>query len=200
MELATTAKAFGRLAILASLTLIIIVIAIFTEVFIDSLTTQTRDLQHLLKHSLGNVGTLMVFFSLAGYMTKKRWRAFPGMLKNYLQVHQWFATIGALMIAVHSGADFNAALPILTSVFMLVCVVSGFTGRYVYMKAKKDIASRATELMAEGLEKDEVDEKLAFAAATAKSLSNWRKFHRPVATIMLLLLIGHTVSALYFGG
>ncbi len=179
---------------------IIIVIAIFTEVFIDRLTSQTRDLQHLLKHSLGNVGTLMVFFSLAGYMVKRRWRSFPGMLKDYLQVHQWFAPIGVLMVAVHSGTHFNAALPIATSVFMLVCLVSGFVGRFVFMKAKKEIAARKTELRESGMDKEEIEEKLFFATATANSLANWRKFHQPFASILLILLFLHIVTALFFGG
>ncbi len=200
MGLVTTAKAFGRLTILASLTLIIIVTAIFTEIFIDRLTSQTRDLQHLFKHSLGNIGSLMVFLSLAGYMIKRRWKSFPGMLKDYLQIHQLFATMGALMVAVHSGAHFKAVLPVATSIFMLVCLVSGFVGRFVFMKAKKEIAARKEELRKSGIGQEEIEEKLVFATSTANTLANWRKFHQPFAELLLLLLLLHIVSALFFGG
>ncbi len=200
MGLTPTAKVFGRVAILASLITIITVISVLTEIFIDSLTVQTRELRHLFKHSFGNVGTLMIFLSLAGYMIKKRWRPFPGKLKDYLYLHQSFAAIAGVLIAVHSGAHFKAGVPVLTSVFMVICVVSGFMGRFVYLKAKKDIAARKVELADAGIESEEVEEKLAIATAAASSLSNWRKFHQPASAVLVLLIIVHVVSALFFGG
>lgn len=196
----TLVKAIGRIWILLSLTVIIAIAAVITEISIDHLTSQVRDLRHLLKHSLGNVGTMMALLSLAGYSIKKRWKTFPGRLNDYLVVHQWFAVTGGVLIAVHTGAHFNAAAPLATSFLMLTCLVSGFVGRYVYRKTQKEISTRKSEKLKAGISSTDAEEQLAFATATAKTLSNWRTFHRPVSLLLIIMLALHIVSALYFGG
>lgn len=196
----TIFRAFGRISIILTITAIILVVTILAEIFIDQLTSQTRDLQHLLKHSLGNIGAMMIFLSLAGYMIKRRWKSFPGMLKDYLQIHQWFAVIGTVFTAIHSGAHFSAIVPLVTFAFMLICLISGFVGRYVYTKTKQELSHRKKEFIKSGARPEEVEEKLAFATAATQSLSNWRQFHKPVATMLLLILVLHIISALFYGG
>jgi len=133
-------------------------------------------------------------------MIKRWWRTFPCRLVDWLYVHQLFATVGTILIGIHSGAHFNATIPILTYGLMLTCLVSGFIGRFVYIKSMKDLNVRKTKFLDDGIDKEEAAERLAFAVATTKQLAKWRAFHSPVSTILILFVLIHSVSALYFGG
>ena len=196
----TALRTFGRLSILLSLSAIILAATVVVEILIDSLTMQARDLHHLLMHSLGNIGTLMILLSLAGYMVKKQYKRFPGKLKDWLDVHQLFAIIGVVLIGVHGGAHFRAIVPVATALAMLAATLSGLVGRYIYVKARKEINARKSELVEQGLSREQAEEQLILATVTAQALSKWRVIHRPISYILAVLISFHIVSALYFGG
>ncbi len=196
----TVLRTFGRLAILLSLSAIIISITIAIEILIDNLTTQTRDLHHLLMHSLGNIGLLMIFLSLAGYTVKKRFKRFPGRLKDWLDAHQLFAIIGVVLIGVHGGAHFRALAPVFTTLAMLTATLSGLVGRFIYTKAYKEISDRRSALIDQGLTREQAEEKLVISSITVEALAKWRKMHRPISITFLFLVSLHIISALYFGG
>lgn len=194
-------RTIGRTALLLLLVCVTVTLAVIVEIVVDRLTVEARDLNHLLKHSLGNVGTLMMALALFGYQAKKRFKdRFPGKLKDWLTLHEWFALIGAGLVAIHTGAHFEAAAPIAAMALTLVLVTSGLIGRRVYLKAKKEIASHKTRLSSEGLSRDEIEERLAFETAAASTLAHWRTIHMPMATIFLAVVMLHIVAALFFGG
>jgi hypothetical protein len=64
----------------------------------------------------------------------------------------------------------------------------------------KELNVRKTKFLDDGIDKDEAAERLAFAVAATKRLAKWRSFHSPVVTILVLFVLVHSVSALYFGG
>lgn len=196
----TSIKTFGRLTLLFLLTMAVLAITATIEISVDALTAQTRGLQHHFKHSLGNIGSLMVALSLGGYAIKKRYKNFPGMLKDWLELHQWFAAIGVAIVGIHSGVHFSAVVPVITLLLMLVCFVSGFIGRHIYVKAKSELATRKTELLKSGMTTAAVEETLAVDIVMANYLAKWRVVHKPFAILLAVFLMFHIVSALYFGG
>ena len=200
MGVIPTLKAIGRLTILLLLTGVILLLTIGVEIAIDQLTVQTRDIRHLLKHSLGNIGALMVLLSIAGYSIKKKVKAFPGKAKDWLVIHEWFSVVGVILIGVHTGNHFESMLPALCFALTLVCLISGFVGRHIYVKTRSDLNTRRAELLKSGLDKEEADEALALATATTKALAQWRSVHRPMSYSLGGLVCLHIVSALFFGG
>ncbi|MDH5638398.1 MAG: hypothetical protein OEZ04_07900 [Nitrospinota bacterium] len=195
-----TLKAFGRLAILVSIVGLVLGVTVVAEIAIDQLTYQSRDLRHLLKHSLGNGGSLLVAFSIAAYMGRKRYKWIPGRLKDWLDVHQWLSVAGVIMVGVHTGAHLRAVVPILAFVLMLACLVSGFIGRVIYIRAQRDLKARRAELLKDAVDPEEVEETLAMATAAAKTLARWKATHRPLSLALGLALFWHVMVALFFGG
>ncbi len=194
-------RTIGRTALILLLVGMTVTLAVIVEIVVDQLTVEARDLNHLLKHSFGNVGTLMMGLALFGYWGKKRLKGrFPGKLKDWLILHEWFALIGAGLVAIHTGAHFEAAAPIVAMGLTLACVISGLIGRRVYMRAKQEIASHKSRLSSAGLSPDEIEERLAFETATAEKLAHWRTIHRPMSLAFLVAVTLHVVAALFFGG
>ena len=193
-------KAFGRMAILMTLVALVLGVTMVVEIVIDQLTYQSRDMRHLLKHSLGNVGSLLVAVSIAGYMLKKRYKGFPGKAKDWLEIHQWLSVIGVAMVGVHTGAHLAAAVPIITLGLTVACLVSGFVGRHLYNRTMKDLTGRKAELARAGTPKEDIEEQLALLAAAAGAMARWRELHRPMSLALGILLFWHVVTALFFGG
>ncbi len=196
----TVVRAFGRLAILQSLAALTIGLAILANILIDRLTYQSRDLNHLLKHSFGNLGVFMVVFSLAGYVLKKYTKSLPGKVKDWLSIHQVFSITGAVFIGIHTGGHLNALIPSLCFILTVICVMSGLAGRHIYMKSQTELSARRKKLINEGLSDNEVDEILAIAIAATKTMSKWRSIHRPMTLTLGILVAWHIVTVLYYGG
>lgn len=193
-------KTFGRVAILLSLVGLVLGATMIVEVVIDQLTYQSRDMRHLLKHTLGNMGSLLVVISLAGYMAKKRYKDFPGKAKDWLEVHQWLSVTGVAMVGVHTGAHVKAFVPTIALMLTVACLISGFVGRHIYNKTMRDLAGRRVELLASGASPDEVEDALAWLTSTANALGRWRMAHRPMSLALGFLLVWHMATALFFGG
>ena len=193
-------KAFGRMAILMTLVGMALGVTMVVEIVIDQLTYQSRDMRHLLKHSLGNVGSLLVAVSIAGYMLKKRYKGFPGKARDWLEIHQWLSVIGVAMVGVHTGAHLVAAVPAIALALTVACLFSGFVGRHIYNRTMKDLTGRRTELARSGAAKEDIEEELALLAAAAGAMGRWRELHRPMSLALGFLLFWHVAAALFFGG
>ncbi|MDH4183871.1 MAG: hypothetical protein OEV92_06595 [Nitrospinota bacterium] len=196
----TALKTFGRLAILLSLVGLGLGITMLVEIVIDQLTYQSRDMRHLLKHSLGNLGSFFVIVSIAAYMAKKKYRGFPGKAKDWLNAHEALSVLGVALVGMHTGAHFGAILPLVTFALTVACLISGFVGMRIYNKARRDLTERKNELLKSGASPDEAEETLALATATANTLARWRNTHRPLSLALGLALLWHVVVALFFGG
>ncbi len=196
----TVTKVFGKLSLLFVIVVLTVVITIVTELLIDNLTLQAREFRHLMKHSMGNIGVLFILVSIAGYSLKKRFGIGRFRINEWLDIHQWLAVTGVVLAGIHSGAHFNALLPRLTSIATIVCLVSGFVGRHIYINTKKEIATRRVTMVEDGLSEAVIAEKLTYAAVTADALSNWRYIHRIFSVTFATLVVAHAVTALLFGG
>ncbi len=194
------ARRFSRLPILLMILALTLVITVVSEIMIDRLLNQPRSDFHLLVHSMGSIGVLMAILSLAGYVIKKNWSAFPLMQKDWLDAHQVLAVLGVVFILLHTRFYFRSSIASFTFLYYLLCVVSGFAGRIIFTTVKNRIRKSRDELTGKEISEDEVEDKRVVDTALSDTMAKWRKVHRTLTMILVVFLVLHIVSSLYFGG
>lgn len=159
------------------------------------------DLYDVNRHRLitGIVGTLIIIFSF-GYSARKRKKLTMGSAKNWLKWHEWLSIGGTFILLVHTGAHFNALVPVITLIFMSIAFVSGLIGRYVYNDAKADLKIKRKDLKEAGLSEEEIEQKLWSLTVASDALSKWRAVHMPIISFLGVMVLYHSISALYYAG
>ena len=102
-------------------------------------------------HLLGVGGTLLLFATLA-YLARRRVKglAKAGPVARWLEIHIFCGVFGPILITLHTSFKFNGVVSVAFWSMVLV-VVSGFIGRYLYVRIPKTI--RGEELSRDDLEK-----------------------------------------------
>ena len=94
--------------------------------------------------TLGVVGTVLVMVPFA-YMARKRIKRATraGSAKTWLEVHLFAGIVGPVLVTLHTSFKFNG---IISAAYwsMVVVVLSGFVGRYLYVRIPRSI--RGNEL------------------------------------------------------
>jgi hypothetical protein len=148
----------------------------------------------------GIVGTLVLILSF-GYSLKKRKKLLVvGKIKSWLLAHEWLAIVGSVIIFIHTGTHLKAIVPIITLILMFTAFLSGLIGRYVYDKARGRLTMQREELKKEGLSESDIEQRLWALIITSNALSKWRAVHKPIVSILAVMILYHTVSAIYYGG
>lgn len=89
--------------------------------------------------SLGIVGFLMMLGAETLYTLRKRVRGFTrGRMSTWLQTHIFLGLVGAFLIVLHGSGKFHGLAGVASGV-MLVMIVSGFVGRYLYTAAPRTL-------------------------------------------------------------
>ncbi|MFI5402393.1 MAG: hypothetical protein ACHQ1G_05610 [Planctomycetota bacterium] len=146
---------------------------------------------------LGIAGSALILGSFA-YSLRKRKILTRGRPPLYLRVHEILAWTGAVLVLVHGGARFEAVLPWLAQVAMLVVVASGLTGKYLLQRAKRDLAERKKELAAEGVPPKEIETRVLGQALVVSKMARWRDVHIPLTLVFGLAALAHAAMALFF--
>jgi len=154
------------------------------------------------KHRLitGIAGTLLIILSFLYSMRKRKKLITFGNAKNWLQGHEWLSIFGTFVIFVHTGTHFKAMVPVITLIFMCIAFVSGLIGRYVYNNAKAELKMKKKELQQSGLSNDEIEQRLWALTVASEALSKWRTIHMPIISFLGVMVIYHSISALYYSG
>lgn len=120
-------------------------------------------------HSLGAIGVLMILMPVV-YSLRKRWARLRnwGSISTWLEVHVFCGFVGPVLVTVHTAMRFGGFVSVAYWSMVLV-VLSGFVGRYFYVRIPKtirgvelgydEIAERATDLKMRLLE-GELPERL----------------------------------------
>ncbi len=113
---------------------------------------------------LGIVGTLVMFSTLL-YVARKRIRPLRklGKMKGWLEFHVFCGLFGPILITFHTSFKFNGIISVAYWSMVLV-VLSGFVGRYLYVRIPKTI--RGQELSREEIEQRVRDLKAQLAETT----------------------------------
>ena len=176
------------------ITLVLVVAnAILIEVIFDLFGVQ--------KHRLitGLAGTFLIIASF-GYSMRKRKKVTFGNAKNWLKGHEWLSIAGTFIIFVHTGTHFKALVPVITLIFMFIAFFSGLVGRYVYNNARADLKAKQDEMKQAGLGREEIEQKLWSLTVASEALAKWRNIHMPIISFLGVMVIYHSISALYYSG
>lgn len=155
---------------------------------------------------LGGVGTLMIFLAYAMilYVGLARKKVVPalGSLRTWVQTHYSIALGGYFLVMVHSGnflmykdVPFVAFASSLT---LFLIIISGLVGRFIFQELHRQLA-----LERFGDRKDVSDEEkqaVTRLVISTKIMGYWRVLHYPMTVFMILLVVMHVISILYYGG
>jgi len=146
---------------------------------------------------LGILGTCVILFSLV-YSLRKRNIIQCGSPHNFLQLHEYLAWIGSVLILVHAGIHFNALLPWLAILILLINVASGLVGKFLLKNANVSLSASRQELMASGMTLEEADKNLFFDTIMVDAMRKWRVVHLPIAFTLGILTLLHIITILIF--
>jgi hypothetical protein len=140
----------------------------------------------------GIIGSVLIIVSFL-YSMKKRKMMTWGSPKILLQSHELMGWIGALMILIHGGIHFNAVIPWIALLFMLIVVGSGITGKYLLKEAKERMKSKENELRQNNFTEQEIEQELLSHSLLVDTMQQWRRVHMPLSMIFFALALLHIV-------
>ena len=146
---------------------------------------------------LGLAGTLIIILSFV-YSLRKRKIINSGSPKKLLLLHEYLAWIGSILILVHAGIHFNAILPWLAILMLLIAVASGLIGKFLLKKATETLKDKRQALINSGISAQETDKKLFFDSITVDLMKKWRVVHLPITLLLGLLALMHIVTVIMF--
>lgn len=95
-------------------------------------------------HFIGVVGTVMMFLTLV-YLFKKRVLGKRGR-QNPLSKHIFYGLMGPSLVVIHSAHKLDSLIGLLTFVAMLVVVLSGIIGRFLFRRVSRSLKEQQREL------------------------------------------------------
>jgi hypothetical protein len=113
-------------------------------------------------------------------------------------MHEYLAWIGTVLILVHAGIHFNALLPWLAILMLLINVASGLVGKFLLKKASLSLSISRQELISSGMTLEEADKKLFLDTITVDAMKKWRVVHLPIAFTLGILSLLHIITILIF--
>ncbi len=146
---------------------------------------------------LGYAGTIIIIVSFI-YSLRKRKIIKSGSPKNLLTLHEYLAWAGSILILVHAGIHFNAILPWLAVLMLLIAVASGLIGKYLLKKANESLKDKRKELTDSGISVDEADKKLFFDSLTVDLMKKWRIVHIPITLLVGALSLLHIITIIMY--
>lgn len=146
---------------------------------------------------LGIPGVLLIAGSF-GYSLRRRKIISAGRPAALLQVHEYMAWAGSLLILVHAGIHFNAILGWLAVAAMIVNVGSGLTGKFLLERSRRRLDTVRRRLLQSGMSATDVSERLHQDTMTFDVVKHWKVVHIPISLAFGVLAIAHIVSALLF--
>ena len=144
---------------------------------------------------LGFLGTLLIAASFL-YSLRKRRVMTVGAPQILLQAHEVLGWGGAVLVLVHGGIHFNALLPWMALLAMVVVVASGLTGKYLLRDARERLKEKERELRAVGTVPADVERGLLGQALLVDTMKQWRRVHMPLTMVFLGLATIHIVATL----
>ena len=175
-------------------------------VFIYATLIASASIMHFYMHNsglkwalryLGIVGTALIIISFV-YSLKKRKHINFGKAKTFLNVHEMLAWTGSLLILLHAGFEFDAVIPRMAVISMLIVVASGITGKYLLRQARERIKHKREELRTKNLSDEEIEKELFALSLIADKMQLWRNIHIPLTVIFAAFALLHIITVLLF--
>lgn len=146
---------------------------------------------------LGFIGTFVIVISFV-YSLRKRKIIESGSPKQLLALHEYLSWIGSIMLLVHAGIHFNAFLPWLAILMLLIAVASGLVGKFLLKKANETLKEKKQALINLGISTEDADKKLFFDSITVDLMKKWRVVHLPITLVLGILALMHIITIVMF--
>ena len=120
----------------------------------------------VLGHGLGIIGTLMMILGVGIYMLRKRYKKLfsLGYLKYWLEFHIFLCSVGPVLVLYHTAFKFGGLVSV-SFWSMVLVVLSGVVGRFIYLQIPRTIEGRELSVQ----EIIEIKEKLAIRVRSVLS-------------------------------
>lgn len=146
---------------------------------------------------MGYLGTIIIIVSFI-YSLRKRKIIEYGSPKKLLLLHEYMAWTGSILILVHAGIHFNALLPWLAVLMLLIAVASGLIGKFLLKKANETLHEKLKVLVQSGISKEVAEKKLFFDSITVDLMKKWRVVHLPITVMLGILALLHIITVIMF--
>ena len=150
-------------------------------------------------HAIGWVGFACILVACV-YPIKKRFRRKPGWSRRAFRAHMIFGVLGPVLILVHSGTHFHAAVPMAAMLAMAVVVLSGVVGQALHYAAFREVNDHRRDLAERGLSDTAIEAEIHSLVHREEALRLWQCIHGPVTAVFVVLALMHIGAAWYFGG
>ena len=145
----------------------------------------------LFGHTIGIFGFFLMLLTETIYSFRKRSRTIRfGKMSDWLRFHIFTGLLGPFMVFLHTSWKFNGLAGVVT-LLMIIVVVSGMIGRYIYTRIPRT---------ADGLESETSmsDTQAGTIANTRRLMSLWYTIHIPMSMAMFVLAFFHIGAAIYY--
>lgn len=95
-------------------------------------------------HLIGMVGMVLMLLTLV-YPFKKRVLGRRGR-QNPITIHIFYGLMGPSLLIIHSAHKLDSLIGVLTFLAMLIVVLSGITGRYLFRRVNRNLKDQQREL------------------------------------------------------
>jgi len=146
---------------------------------------------------LGIAGTGLLLLSFLYSMRKRRIIKF-GSPRRLLTLHEYLAYSGVIMILVHAGIHFNAIIPWVALIAMLLVAASGHVGKFLLRRSLEQVRLKREALLDSGLSEEAAEKEMFLDSLTIGLMRNWRAIHIPINMIFASFAIIHIISILFF--
>jgi hypothetical protein len=185
-----TARALGNVLVLSGLAaaavagIVLVALDGWSYYFEPAGVRGYNDLHRLLRPSgalgqpFGMVGFLLMLVPVAYALRKKIARLRNvGSMKTWLEIHIFCGLVGPVFVTFHTSFRFNGVVSVAYWT-MLVVVLSGFVGRYLYVRIPRSM--RGIEMSRAELDKraEELSQRLARANLPKRIISKIGAFER----------------------
>lgn len=122
---------------------------------------------------LGILGTLCMVIGVLTYSVRKRVHRFnrAGKLRDWLSFHIFLCTLGPFLVLLHTSFKVNGLVAI-SFVSMVVVVISGITGRYLYVHVPRTLNGQRRNLKALHQERIQLLDKMLNDAGISQEALN----------------------------
>lgn len=146
---------------------------------------------------LGIPGVLLIMLSFLYSLRKRKIITF-GNPKILLWLHEVFTWTGSLFILIHAGLHFNAILPWLAMIGMVLNVLSGMVGQRLLHRSKMHLTEMQDTYRLKGMSKQEIEQEIFWDSVTYDLMARWRVVHFPISLAFGVIALGHIISILMF--
>ncbi len=117
---------------------------------------------------------------LMGYSLRKRsHRSRLGMLQGWLSSHFYIGLLTLLLVPLHAGFEFGVNIHTLAHALLVVVVLSGLLGAYLFFVKPRQFAQYGTEIVYPGdvVDRDNIDNQLNKTCRQMETLSRDKSEH-----------------------